>query len=249
MNDTIKHKGIILAGGKGTRLNPLTLVTSKQLLPIYDRPMIFYPLQTLIDSGIKDILIITNPEDIEVFEKLIGDGSEWNCSIKYAVQKKPEGIAQAFLIAKEWLNNDPVVLILGDNIFLKAGVSKLLSDSLQGDDGAIVFSYKVSDPSRYGIINFDKDKRIINIEEKPLKPLSNWAVTGLYVYDKNVVEYSEKLKPSERGELEITDLNNMYLDKEKLDVRFLSEDSYWLDAGTIDALLDASILVRDLSKK
>ena len=213
-----KYKGIILAGGKGTRLSPLTKVTSKQLLPVYDKPMIFYPIETLVRSGIDEILIITTPEDKNTFENLIGDGSIFNCKITFSIQEKPEGIAQAFIIAESWLAKSPSVLILGDNIFLKGDISNLIKKSLTENNGATIFAYSVADPSRYGVVNFDSSGNVLGIEEKPEHPKSNWAVTGLYIYNNHAVEEVRNLKPSDRGELEITDLNNVFLNKYSIDV-------------------------------
>lgn len=244
-----EYKGIILAGGKGTRLHPLTKVISKQLLPIYDRPMIFYPLEVLINAGIRDILIITTPEDKNIFQKLISNSSFLNCTISFKAQEKPEGIAQAFLIAEDWLGNSPSVLVLGDNIFLNSNISSSLSKSMTKNEGASIFAYKVSEPSRYGVVNFDDNNQVISIDEKPNKPKSKWAVTGLYIYDNLAVNEVKKLKPSKRGELEITDLNNVYIKKNKMNVINLPSNSYWLDAGTIDSLLDAGNLVRSLKEK
>lgn len=239
-------KGIILAGGKGTRLHPLTEVVSKQLLPVYDRPMIFYPIEVFVKAGIKDILIITNPEEKIIFERLIGNGSQHDCKIDYDIQPKPEGIAQAFLIASDWLNGSPATLILGDNIFLKGGISNLLKNAIKENIGSTVFAYQVDNPNRYGVIEIDNEGSIKSLEEKPENPKSDWAVTGLYVYNNKVVELTKTLKPSKRNELEITSLNNIYIKKDEMKVVFLPKDSFWLDAGTIDSLLDASNIVKKL---
>jgi len=239
-------KGIILAGGKGTRLHPLTEVVSKQLLPVYDRPMIFYPIEVFVKAGIKDILIITNPEEKIIFERLIGNGSQYDCKIDYDIQPKPEGIAQAFLIASDWLNGSPAALILGDNIFLKGDISNLLKNAIKENIGSTVFAYQVDNPNRYGVIEIDNEGSIKSLEEKPENPKSDWAVTGLYVYNNKVVELTKTLKPSKRNELEITSLNNIYIKKDEMKVVFLPKDSFWLDAGTIDSLLDASNIVKKL---
>ncbi|MAZ80104.1 MAG: glucose-1-phosphate thymidylyltransferase [Gammaproteobacteria bacterium] len=239
-------KGIILAGGKGTRLHPLTEVVSKQLLPVYDRPMIFYPIEVFVKAGIKDILIITNPEEKIIFERLIGNGSQYDCKIDYDIQPKPEGIAQAFLIASDWLNGSPATLILGDNIFLKGDISNLLKNAIKENIGSTVFAYQVDNPNRYGVIEIDNEGSIKSLEEKPENPKSDWAVTGLYVYNNKVVELTKTLKPSKRNELEITSLNNIYIKKDEMKVVFLPKDSFWLDAGTIDSLLDASNIVKKL---
>ena len=243
------YKGIILAGGKGTRLSPLTKVVSKQLLPIYDKPMIYYPIETLVRSGIEEILIITTPEDKDIFEDLIGDGSIFNCKITFTTQEKPEGIAQAFLIAENWLSDSPSVLILGDNIFLKGNISNLIRKSLTKNNGATIFAYSVDDPSRYGVVNLGSNDEVLAIEEKPQKPKSTWAVTGLYIYNNLATKEVKNLKPSKRGELEITDLNNIFLKKYQMDVVFLPKNSYWLDAGTINSLLEAGNLVKKLKDK
>ncbi len=245
----INHKGIILAGGSGTRLHPLTKVVSKQLLPVYDMPMVYYPLKILIKAGIKEFLVISNPENIDYYKILLEDGSQFNVKINYETQQKPEGIAQAFKIGKDWLNNDPVVLILGDNLFLGGDISNQIRASLLKNSGATIFGYKVKDPSRYGVVNLDSDNNVLNIEEKPSTPKSNWAVTGLYIYDNEVVNYVDKIKPSERGELEITDINNIYLKESRIRIKLIDEKSYWLDAGTKDSLLEASNIVKSLLDK
>lgn len=241
-------KGIILAGGSGTRLWPITKGISKQLVPIYDKPMVYYPLTTLMSAGIKDILIITTPEDQTQFQRLLGDGSEWGISLSYAVQPKPEGLAQAFIIGEEFIGNDKVALVLGDNIFH----GQKLSDSLKtcvDPDGGIVFAYQVSDPERYGVVEFDEELHAISIEEKPSKPKSDYAVVGLYFYDNSVVEIAKKVKPSVRGELEITSINEEYLRRGKLAVTTLNTGDVWLDTGTIDSMAEATDYVRVLQKR
>ncbi len=238
-------KGIILAGGAGTRLHPLTKITSKQLLPIYDKPMIFYPLKTLINAGIKDILLISDPVNIGNFVKLLGSGKDFNIKISYEVQDKPEGLAQAFILGDNFIGEDNVTMILGDNLFV--GDDKFLEKGIKEfKTGSHVFAKQVKDPKRFGVVKFDKDKKAISIEEKPENPKSNFAVTGLYVYDNSVIEKAKSLKPSKRGELEITDLNNIYLKKNKLKVYVY--DGYWLDTGTFDALLEAGNKIKSLKK-
>ena len=242
-------KGIILAGGSGTRLYPLTKVTSKQLLPIYDKPMIYYPLSVLMNAGIRDILIISTPSDTPRFESLLGDGNHFGVQLSYAVQESPDGLAQAFIIGEEFIGGEPVAMVLGDNIFFGHGLKKRLRKAVKNAEkgqGATIFGYYVDDPERFGIVEFDKQGKAISIEEKPAKPKSNYCVTGLYFYDSRVVEYAKGLEPSARGELEITDLNKIYLEQEKLNVELLGQGFTWLDTGTHESLVDATNFVKTI---
>lgn len=241
-------KGIILAGGSGTRLHPLTLAISKQLMPVYDKPMIYYPLSILMMAEIREILIISTPHDLPLFKKLLGDGKKLGCQFEYAVQETPNGLAQAFVIGSSFIGNDKVALILGDNIFYGAGLSELLQDS-NDPNGGIIFAYHVNDPERYGVIEFDADHRAISIEEKPKQPKSNYAVPGLYFYDNDVIAISQSLRPSSRGEYEITDINKIYLENKKLKVGVLSRGTAWLDTGTFQSLMQASIFVQLIEER
>ncbi|MGY3055268.1 glucose-1-phosphate thymidylyltransferase [Pedobacter sp. UYEF25] len=241
-------KGIILAGGSGTRLHPLTLATSKQMMPVYDKPMIYYPLSTLMLAGIKEILIISTPHDLPNFEKLLGDGSSLGCKFSYAVQQEPNGLAQAFVIGADFIGNEKVGLVLGDNIFYGDGMSNLLQSS-SDPDGGVVFAYQVSDPERYGVVEFDEHKKAISIEEKPTNPKSNYAVPGLYFYDNDVVEIAKNIQPSPRGEYEITDVNRVYLERGKLKVGVLSRGTAWLDTGTFTSLMQAGQFVQIIEER
>jgi glucose-1-phosphate thymidylyltransferase len=243
------RKGIILAGGSGTRLYPVTKCISKQLLPVYDKPMIYYPLSTLMLAGIQDILIISTPDDTPRFESLLGDGNQWGLNISYKVQQSPDGLAQAFILGDTFIGNDLSALILGDNIFYGHDFNEILGNAMTRERGATVFAYHVNDPERYGVAEFDKTNKVLSLEEKPQHPKSNYAVTGLYFYDKDVVVMAKSLKPSARGELEITDLNRLYLEKEKLNIEIMGRGYAWLDTGTHDSLLEASQFIATLENR
>ncbi len=241
-------KGIILAGGSGTRLHPITLAVSKQLMPVYDKPMIYYPLSTLMYAGIRDILIISTPQDLPLFKQLLGDGKKLGCNFQYAEQANPNGLAEAFIIGKEFIGNDKVALILGDNIFYGSGLKELLQSN-NDPDGGVIYAYHVLDPERYGVVEFDKEGRALSIEEKPLKPKSNYAVPGIYFYDNNVIDIASNIKPSGRGELEITDVNNVYLKQGKLNVSILDKGTAWLDTGTFASLMQAAQFVEVIEER
>ncbi len=244
-----KRKGIILAGGSGSRLYPVTQSISKQLLPVYDKPMIYYPLSTLMLAGIQDILIISTPHDTPRFELLLGDGNQWGLNIQYKIQPSPDGLAQAFILGDAFIGNDLSALVLGDNIFYGHDFNELLMNAMKREEGATVFAYHVNDPERYGVAEFDKSNKVLSLEEKPKNPKSKYAVTGLYFYDKNVVSMAKSLKPSARGELEITDLNRLYLEKQKLNVEIMGRGYAWLDTGTHDSLLEASQFIATLENR
>jgi len=248
-NHIKKRKGLILAGGSGTRLYPVTQSISKQLLPVYDKPMIYYSLSTLMLAGIRDILLISTPEDISRFESLLGDGSQWGLNIQYCVQASPDGLAEAFILGESFIGNDLSALILGDNIFYGHNMNDLLLNAIAREEGASVFAYHVQDPERYGVAEFDRNNKVISLEEKPLKPKSNFAVTGLYFYDQDVVKLTKTLRPSSRGELEITDLNQLYLMQKKLHVEVMGRGYAWLDTGTHESLLEASQFIATIEKR
>ena len=249
MKTNFKRKGIVLAGGSGSRLYPSTKAISKQLVPVYDKPMVYYPISVLMNGGMRDILIISSPEHINLYQDLLGDGSQWGINFSYKVQPNPGGLAQAFILGEDFIGNNPCALVLGDNIFYGSGIESILNDANAKHDMASVFAYRVADPKRFGVVEFDKNFNALSIEEKPEKPKSNFAVTGLYFYDNNVIDYAKSLKPSPRGELEITDINKIYLQEKKLNVQLLSRGYAWLDTGTPQSLMEASHFIYTLEKR